>query len=438
VRSGFAWASVFNVLVKGIGIATGVLAARLLGPEGRGDLAAVMTVISIAALVGSLGLDQAVALEVGTRRRREGSATRSGLALAVAWGTVFTGALYLIAPLLLPDDDLDLVPDVRLVLISLVPLFIGYVLLAVDQGAFRFARRGVLASLQPAGYLVLMMVAWALGDATVRGFTVAYVAAQGVAMLVRLWVHRAHLVPPRSVDSLPDPDEDDRVPAMVLVVNGARLHLPHLATLAIQKLDMVLVVLILDPTQTGLYAVAFAIAFGQNALIEAFSRVSFARVAGIARPGERVDEILAHARIAQVVTVAVTAGVLLISPLVVRWVFGGEFVPATAATMWLVLAWGVLGLAMSIDMSLRGANRVRPGVVAFGLGSVVLLLGGLWLVPSADSGIETMAKVLLAAAALSLVSLLSTLARLPGARWRDLWGLRPGTLAGIRRGGGER
>ena len=56
-----------QALILGMGVVTGILAARMLGPAGRGELAAIVIwPTSIAALI-SLGVNQAIAYNVGSR-----------------------------------------------------------------------------------------------------------------------------------------------------------------------------------------------------------------------------------------------------------------------------------------------------------------------------------------------------------------------------------
>ena len=75
-----AFASTFagNLAIQGLGAVSGVVAARILGPEGRGELAAVYFYPGIIALLGILSVPQAVAFEVSRRPEEEERVLRAG------------------------------------------------------------------------------------------------------------------------------------------------------------------------------------------------------------------------------------------------------------------------------------------------------------------------------------------------------------------------
>src|SRR5208283_4192014 len=75
-----------SLLIQSIGAATGILAARLLGPAGRGDLATIMYYPTVLSLLGSVGIQQAIAFEVSKRPQEEATILRAGLWIALLLG----------------------------------------------------------------------------------------------------------------------------------------------------------------------------------------------------------------------------------------------------------------------------------------------------------------------------------------------------------------
>ena len=65
---GFASTLVAQLGVLGLGTFTGVAAARLLGPQGRGELAALILWPSVLVMLFSLGMNQAIVFHTGQQR----------------------------------------------------------------------------------------------------------------------------------------------------------------------------------------------------------------------------------------------------------------------------------------------------------------------------------------------------------------------------------
>ena len=75
-----------NLLIQSIGVATGILTARLLGPTGRGELSTVLYYPTVVSQVGSNGIQQATAFEVSRRPHEEAKILKAGLSVALLLG----------------------------------------------------------------------------------------------------------------------------------------------------------------------------------------------------------------------------------------------------------------------------------------------------------------------------------------------------------------
>src|SRR5262249_21288164 len=111
-----------NVLLAMIGLATSILAARLLGPAGRGELAAIQTWPAVVATVALLGLPDAVVYFTARRPDRGGSYLGSAMALALLASAPFMALGYLVMPLVLAAQSSEVVHAARWYLV-IVPLF---------------------------------------------------------------------------------------------------------------------------------------------------------------------------------------------------------------------------------------------------------------------------------------------------------------------------
>ena len=71
-----------NLVLASLGLVTGILAARLLGPVGRGELAAIQTWPSVMATIAMLGLPEAVVYFSAKEREQSGRYLGSAMVLA--------------------------------------------------------------------------------------------------------------------------------------------------------------------------------------------------------------------------------------------------------------------------------------------------------------------------------------------------------------------
>src|SRR5690606_40434915 len=85
------------------GFATGVLAARLLLPEGRGELAAVLLWCGLIASISAISLDQALVYRMARQRGRERRLTVLALLLSQPLALLAIVAGVLMLPELLDD-----------------------------------------------------------------------------------------------------------------------------------------------------------------------------------------------------------------------------------------------------------------------------------------------------------------------------------------------
>src|SRR5262245_35740553 len=117
----FASTAAANAALAFVGLLTGTLAARLLGAEGRGQLAAVQVWPLFLATLGSFGLTEAIAYFVARSRGRARAVVATGLLLAVPFVLVALAAGMWLLPRVLSDQTMEVRQSAMLSLV-LVPL----------------------------------------------------------------------------------------------------------------------------------------------------------------------------------------------------------------------------------------------------------------------------------------------------------------------------
>jgi len=137
-RRAYAQTFTASAAARCLGVVSGVLAARLLGPTGRGELAVIISLPMLLVAIGELELPRALAYETS----RVGEIPRPLIATSF-WVGLFLGCiqalvLTLALPFYLPVDKLHLLGDSRWFILYLPVMLVMTTLMGSDQGKGRF------------------------------------------------------------------------------------------------------------------------------------------------------------------------------------------------------------------------------------------------------------------------------------------------------------
>ena len=153
-----------------LGVVSGVLAARLLGPAGRGELAVIIFLPMLLEPLGILELPRSLAYEASRVDELSGAVIATSFWLAVGLGVIQALLLAELLPLYLPADKLHLLSASRWFMIYLPTVYITHTLMGSDQGRGKFGRFSILLALPGLFYVVGIAVAWASGRVTPATF----------------------------------------------------------------------------------------------------------------------------------------------------------------------------------------------------------------------------------------------------------------------------
>ncbi len=322
-----------------LGLASAVLTAHYLGPEGKGVFTLVFLLPALCASLGNLGLGAA---NVYFTRRGEAAAgvliaNSASLALTVgilasvgvflAWpwlgATVLPGTSPLLAALGLLTLPFALLTD------YLLSMLLG------SQKVGRYNAASLTAKVFSVGVMAVALVVLGAG---ILGAVIASVLGTLVAFgLVSREIWRLH------GDRLRIPRPDLRALKRSLVY-GVREHIGNVAMFLSYRIDMFFVAALAGVSDVGIYAIAVMMAEMFFHLPNSVSTVLFPHLAG---RGRREGAFNA-ARSARMVSLLVLLGALISIPLVtpmVRVAFSDRFLPAVPA--FLALLPGVCALSVS-------------------------------------------------------------------------------------------
>lgn len=389
-----------NAGVALVGILTGPLLARALGPSGRGDLAAVMAPLSLIPTLASLGLGS-YAIRAAARGRPTGILLGSLMPAILLVSLTIVAASPLIAEFFAGGRD-----RVELLLtigIMLTPIgMVSALLVDIAIGQERWRQVVLNRVIPPALMLAGVPVLFALDRLTVTTASALSFSAVLLTILPQLPVLREGWPPRFQLGVLREG-----------LVFGLKSWLGGLTLLMNARLDQLLMIRLVPARELGLYVIALTLAqFFVNAVVGAVTVAASARQS---RGEEELTRRLARMSIAGALAAAVVVG--LISPLVLRILFGSEFMGALPMTLILLVANipGAGQLVLSSALSSHG----RPGTSTWGqVIALGLTVPGLLIVLDPLGGIGA-ALVSLAAYTVAFAFLLLHARRAFGGRWRE-------------------
>jgi len=384
-----------------MGVVSGILAARLLGPSGRGELAVIIFLPLLLAPLGELELPRSLAYEVSRVEEVPRAVMATSFWLAAGLGLVQAALLAGVLPLYLPGDKLHLLGASRWFMVYLPAAYITATLMGSDQGRGRFGRFSALLALPGALYVAGIVAAWASGRVSPGAFAAGLLVATLAVTGVRTQMDWGALSPRLA----------DWTTARRLLQRGWSFYLPTVASIALFRADMFILVRLAPSEAIGLYAVAQAIALGQIGAVSPFVQVGFSAVAGETDPGEALQTLGRHFRLAQLAVTGVGLVAVAATPWLVRLMFGAQFSGAVTTAYLLIGAAVVWGMEQVLEQGLRAAGHPRPGIVSNLLGLGVLV--GLGVPACIHYGIAGLAAAALGAQILNLSILMGfCLARL--------------------------
>jgi O-antigen/teichoic acid export membrane protein len=316
-------------------LASGLLAARLLLPEGRGALAVAILWPTTLAYLLLLGLNDAVLYYSANRRDRPERVFAAGLWLGLGCSAVAIAVgMVAVIPLAYRGypDEIRALADT---LLWIIPLHIlGLVFQEMLRGHHRMGAWNLLRVALGVGYVLFIVVALGLSGATVEGFGIAYMLAHVPPLVVALGLclgagwggWRLYGATARR-----------------MLRYGARIHLGSVVNMLNGRIDQMLVAGALSAAAMGLYVVAVTLSQVTATLANSVSMAAWPRAAA-ASDADRPAVIGLYLRLTLALMIGTTAALYAAAPILVTLLFGRAFADATPIVRVLLL--GALPIAV--------------------------------------------------------------------------------------------
>lgn len=390
-----------NIVGLVLGLASATLQARLLGPDGRGEIAIAIAPATVIAMLMCFGLPDYL-----SRQAARGAAV-NGLAAVAALLSVGIGVVCALPYALFVVHQTEPGTAARTILIvyaAVSPLLVfGYCMSAVCAGSDRWDVITVSRFLPQASALAgLAAMSIVGGDALGVGLLLVAASVAGA-----VYPTARTLIRPRA-----RPRAVELTSALGF---GLRAWPAGATALVNQRVDLLLLTVLAAPTQLGLYAVATTMA----GVLTAFSNSLAMPVRNRVARGESAIVPAASSAATAVVLLVALVLIALLTPLI-QLILGPAFLPARGAMIILLLAQVPLACVVVLTQSLIGA-----GLPSAPLGGEIAALAAttvLVLLLHPGLGIQGVAYANLAGNLISLCVLLHLVRRVVGPvpLWRFL------------------
>jgi len=333
-------------------VASGILVARALGVEGRGQLAVIVLVPSVLSQLGTLGVPLAVTYYVARDPDGGRRLLRSLAGVICAQVVVLTIVQVGVFWLLVNDDE-------RAAMLAAVPVMPALIAqqygLAVLQGRQRFMAFNVLRFAPAALYAIALIVLFVVGATALVDVVLAWTATNVIVGLALA------LVAVRYASAGNDRSSD--YPLRGVIRYGCSAVIGSSSPTEMLRVDQAVIAVSLSRTALGLYVVALAFTNLPRLISQSVGMVAYPRIAMSAHTDTRalVRQYL--------VLVVVVAGIVVVSlEIAVGWLiprlFGTDFAGAVTAAQILLVASFCLAVRRLLTDVAQGLGYPISGTVA--------------------------------------------------------------------------
>lgn len=363
----FTTTLVAQVTIVVLGALSGVAAARLLGPRGRGELAALTLWPTMLVSLAAMGINQAIVFHTGKRLWAPSEVWTGSTVIGL-------GQSLLVVLVGLPVISLALrqyssgVRDLAWVFLAASPLVIlGGCPASLLQGALDLSSFNLIRTIPPLVYAGGVAVLFSLHRPVLREVIGCQILGCGLAFGIGSWI-LFKKVPIRFV-------WDSEV-CLSLFRYGWKTQLGNVSSYVNRSADQLVLSLFVAPSELGLYAVAVTTATVVGFFPQAAGMVTLA--AGSSSNSVEARKIIGHSFRASLFWLIVVCSLLFIlAPVLIKLIFGSAFARSATACRILLPGAAALGLNQVLYDGARSLGQPVLPSYAEGFATAVTFLG-LW------------------------------------------------------------
>jgi O-antigen/teichoic acid export membrane protein len=356
---------VVQAVILGLGVISGILAARLLGPQGRGELAVVILWPSLLVFLAATGVNQAIVFLTGKHAFESSEILGTSAAVGLVQSLLVLLAGVVIIPLALRSYS----PEVRrfsyLFLVSSPFLILSGYPGSIFQGRMELGRFNLLRTVSPAVYAAGLSVLFVIHQHALENVVSLQVFAYCISFLIGYWLlHGEGLARFRW----------NQVACRRILAFGSRSQLGNITNYVNRSADQLVLSLLVPPRDLGLYAVAVTVSGAVAFLPQAAGMVTLA--SGSNSDGDEAARIVArNFRFSLAWLVVACAALFVAAGPLIRVAFGPAFAGSTLACRILLPGMVAVGLNQVLYDGARSFGHPELPSYSEGAAMLITLLG---------------------------------------------------------------
>ena len=347
VRSPLVSTGVTDVALVGLTTLSGILLARLLGPEGRGEFAIAILWPSVIAAVGNLGLREAFTYEQARTTNLPSVLTGHALIIGMTLSVLLMVVGLVTIPLLTRTQPASVTAACLLYLWMIPANLLAQYALGLLQGSFDMTAFNIIRLSVNVVYLAAVVFIWVTSSMTVWRATTALLGANivtatlAVTAVLRKFGARWRI---------------DREITRGLFSYGIRNHAGSMTFLLNQRADQMFMAVLITPIQLGWYTAAVNISGLARLTSGSFGLLAFPKVTN--KPPEEQRRVTSlYSRLNTTVTVLLGVGLIVAIPVLIPLLYGSEYAPSIVPAEILTVGAVFVGIGQAWAGSLRGLGR---------------------------------------------------------------------------------
>lgn len=355
-----------SVALQGLTLISGALLARLLGVEGRGELAGVLLWPNLVAAIGSLGLQTAFAFWAASQPLTTPRLVRCLIWLSPVQGLLLAVILGFPLVVLGLHRTPWIVPAGMAYMVAYVPVSLGFLYVSgVNQGLSRFRAFNRNRLLVQACYVGGVLTLWLIQNRQLELVLAVVILSYFIGIVASVSQLRR---------TLPAGKGESRSLVAPMLRYGIKSHFGNLNPIETMQLDLAFVVLFIGPRWAGLYAVAVVAGAVIRSQGVAIGLVTFAHVASMHGVEDRRRATSQTFRLTLILGVATGLLLFLGAQTLVPFLYGKSFTGAIPLVRILLVGALLASLRQVLGDCLRAARKPLAATIAESVSWVVLVL----------------------------------------------------------------
>ena len=346
-----------QVLTAGLGVLTGVLAPRLLGPDGRGELAAITLWPLTLTFLATLGMDRAAAYFAAKGRPAGsfgiGPVATTCLVAGLVQSFAVLAAGFLFIPMALHSYGPHVVRLALLFLASAPFLLLGNLLASLLLGHQDMRGYNLYRLIAPATYSLTVLALFVVNIPSLTAIVVCQAAGFILAAMLIVRIVRTRLRPAWRWEASM---------AVQLLKYGAKTQIGGISNFLNQRLDQLLMSLFLPSRQLGIYVAAVAFSDALCIIPRGIGLVTLADSANAERHG--AWQVVRRSLLLTALWLLPCAVILWMAlPRLLPVLFGEQFTSAVVPCRILIPGSCAMGMSTVLFEAARGMNH--PEIPAY-------------------------------------------------------------------------